>query len=228
MKKGDFIWGGVLALWVIILIIPSSRIIFISTTEAYPYIGGFIKFAILATMGELLGIRIMRGEWKKPNGIIFRAVIWGIIGVVTTLAVSVFPAGVAKAQEIGKLPFQNSVVAHAILSSVVMNVLQSPGIFLFHKCTDTYIDEKYNRKDGSVTLIDVSSKIDWYTYLNFTVLKTIPFFWIPCHSIVFMLPSEYRVIASAFASIALGLILALANKSKVNQFVETKNEYFLD
>ncbi|MBG0194345.1 hypothetical protein I4O91_15035, partial [Clostridioides difficile] len=52
-------------------------------------------------------------------------------------------------------------------------------------------------------------------YLGFSVLKTIPFFWIPCHTIVFLFPAEYRVIASAFASIALGLILALANKSKV-------------
>ncbi|MGL5313555.1 MAG: hypothetical protein ACRC92_09930 [Peptostreptococcaceae bacterium] len=217
MKKGDFIWGGVLAIWIIILVIPSSRIAFISATEAYPYIGGFIKFAILATMGELLGIRIVNGEWKKPNGIMFRATIWGIIGIVTTLAVSVFPAGVAKAQEIGKLPFANSLFAHALLSSAVMNILQSPGIFLFHKCTDTYIDEKYSRKENSITLKDVANKIDWYTYLSFTVLKTIPFFWIPCHTIVFLLPSEYRVIASAFASIALGLILALANKSKVKQ-----------
>ena len=214
MKKGDFIWGGVLLLWIAILVIPNTREIFIATTEAYPYIGGFFKFLILATMGELLGIRVMRGDWKKPNGIIFRAIIWGIIGVVTTLALSVFPSGVAKAQEIGKLPFENSVFAHALLTSTVMNVLQSPAIFLFHKCSDTYIDEKYRKRGGCVTLKDVSDKIDWYTYLNFTVLKTIPFFWIPCHTIVFLIPSEFRVIASAFASIALGLILALANKSK--------------
>lgn len=219
MKKGDFIWGGALLLWILILVIPSSRECFISATEAYPYIGGFIKFAILATMGELLGIRVIKGNWVKPNGIMFRAAIWGIIGMVTTLAVSVFPAGVAKAQEIGKLPLQGSVFAHALLSSTVMNVLQSPAIFLFHKCTDTYIDEKYNRNGEKVSLKDVSAKIDWYTYLSFTVLKTIPFFWIPCHTVVFLLPSEYRVIASAFASIALGLILASANKSKVKQEV---------
>ena len=220
MKKGDFIWGGVLTIWIVMLAIPSSRIIFISTTEAYHYIGGFIKFAILATMGELLGIRIMKGEWKNPNGMMLRVIVWGIIGVVTTLAVTVFPAGVYKAQEIGKLPFEGSMFVHALLSSVVMNILQSPTIFLFHKCTDTYIDEKYNRNGERVTLKDVTNKIDWYTYVNFTVLKTIPFFWIPCHTIVFLFPAEYRVIASAFASIALGLILALANKSKVNQVVE--------
>ncbi|MGL4913971.1 MAG: hypothetical protein ACRC3Y_16235 [Romboutsia sp.] len=214
MKKGDFIWGGVLILWIAILAVPSTREVFITTTEAYPYIGGFFKFAILATMGELLGIRIMNGDWKKPNGIIFRAIVWGIIGILMTLSLSVFPAGITKAQEIGKLPFEGSIFAHALFTSAVMNILQSPAVFLFHKCTDTYIDEKHRRKGGSVTLKDVVNKIDWYTYLNFTVLKTIPFFWIPCHTIVFLFPSEFRVIASAFASIALGLILALANKSK--------------
>ncbi|MGL6105157.1 hypothetical protein [Romboutsia sp.] len=217
MKKGDFIWGGVLLLWVMMLVVPSSRVAFISATEAHPYIGGFIKFAILATMGELLGIRIIKGNWMKPNGIIFRAFVWGIIGMVTTLAMSVFPAGVTKAQEIGKLPFKESMFAHALLTSTVMNVLQSPAIFLFHKCTDTYVDEKHNRNGKKVSLKDISEKIDWHTYLSFTVLKTIPFFWIPCHTLVFMLPAEYRVVASAFASIALGLILASANKSKVKQ-----------
>ncbi|MGL5348626.1 MAG: hypothetical protein ACRDA3_14855 [Peptostreptococcaceae bacterium] len=217
MKKGDFIWGGVLAIWILILVIPSSRVVFISTTEAYPYIGGFVKFAILATMGELLGIRVLYGNWKKPNGILFRAIVWGLIGMLITLAMSVFPSGVLKAQEIGKLPFKDSIFAHALLTSVVMNIIQSPTIFLFHKCTDTYIDEKYRKNKGKVSLKEVSDKIDWYMYINFTVLKTIPFFWIPCHTIVFLLPSEYRVVASAFASIALGLILALSNKSKVKQ-----------
>lgn len=214
MKKGDFIWIGALILWIVILIEPRSRGIFISTTESYPYIGGFFKFLILATMGDLLGVRIIKGYWKKPNGIIYRAVIWGFIGVVTTLALTVFPAGVEKAQEIGKLPFRGSLFSHALLTSIVMNTLQSPAIFLFHKFTDTYIDEIYliNKKDISLSYL--VKKIDWHRYVSFTLLKTIPLFWIPCHTIVFMLPSEYRVIASAFASIALGLILAMANKSK--------------
>lgn len=81
---------------------------------------------------------------------------------------------------------------------------------------DCFIDKKYEVEKGiKVTLKDVVNIVDWNAYLGFSVLKTILFFWIPCHTIVFLFPAEYRVIASAFASIALGLILALANKSKV-------------
>lgn len=214
MKKGDFIWGGVLILWIAILVEPRTREIFISTTESYPYIGGFLKFLVLATMGDLLGMRIVNGYWKKPKGIIYRGIVWGLIGMITTLALTVFPAGVAKAQEIGKLPFSGSIFSHALLTSIIMNILQSPVIFLFHKFTDTYIDEIYLNSKKDISLSYLVQKIDWYRYVSFTLLKTIPFFWIPCHTIVFMLPSEYRVVASAFASIALGLILAISNKSK--------------
>ncbi|KAK2307504.1 hypothetical protein XC47_11170, partial [Clostridioides difficile] len=55
MKKGDFIWSGVLICIIAVLAIPSSREVFMEATGAHPYIGGFLKFAVLATMGDLLG-----------------------------------------------------------------------------------------------------------------------------------------------------------------------------
>ena len=55
MKKGDFVWIAALLVWVLILVVPSSRALFISVTDAHPYAGGFIKFAILASMGDMLG-----------------------------------------------------------------------------------------------------------------------------------------------------------------------------
>ncbi|HWJ02684.1 MAG TPA: hypothetical protein VNU93_03325, partial [Verrucomicrobiae bacterium] len=63
-----------------------------------------------------------------------------------------------------------------------------------------------------VKLADVVNHIDWHGFISFVVLKTIPFFWIPAHTITFMLPTEYRVLTAAFLSIALGGILAFAKK----------------
>ncbi|MCX7905011.1 MAG: Mpv17/PMP22 family protein, partial [Caloramator sp.] len=51
-------------------------------------------------------------------------------------------------------------------------------------------------------------------FISFVVLKTIPFFWIPAHTITFLLPSEYRVLMASFLSIALGAILSLAKRKK--------------
>jgi len=51
-------------------------------------------------------------------------------------------------------------------------------------------------------------------FCDFVLLKTIPLFWIPAHTAVFLLPAEFRVVAAAFLSVALGGILAFAKKSR--------------
>lgn len=214
MKKGDFLWVGALLLWIIILVIPSSREAFITFTDANPYMGGFIKFGILATMGDLLGTRISKGEWSIPKGLIFRAIIWGIIGCMVTLVFSVFMGGVASAQGGGKLPFKGANLAQAFFGSAIMNLTFGPMMMVFHKFTDLFIDTKYEKNGGKVTMTELIDKVDWQTLVKFNWIKTCPLFWIPAHTIVFLLPGEYRVLVSAFLSIALGLMLAIAKKTK--------------
>jgi len=214
LKKGDFLWIGALLIWVIILVIPSSRAAFIAFTDANPYLGGFIKFGILATMGDLLGARILRGEWIIPKGVFFRAIIWGIIGCMVTLVFTVFMGGAAAAQAGGRLPFKGSNLAQAFFGSAIMNLTFGPMMMVFHKFTDTYIDTKYEKNGKKVTFVELVDKIDWHTLVEFSWAKTCPLFWIPAHTVVFLLPGEYRVLVSAFLSIALGLMLALAKKGK--------------
>ena len=214
LKKGDFLWIGALLIWIIILIIPSSRVAFIAFTDANPYIGGFIKFSILATMGDLLGARILKGEWIIPKGVFYRAIIWGIIGFMVTLMFTLFMGGAAAAQAVGRLPFKGSNLAQAFFGSAIMNLTFGPMMMVFHKFTDLYIDTKYEKNGGKVKFVELVDKVDWHTLVEFSWLKTCPFFWIPAHTIVFLLPAEYRVLVSAFLSIALGLMLALAKKGK--------------
>ncbi|MCM8711906.1 hypothetical protein M2651_12950 [Clostridium sp. SYSU_GA19001] len=214
MKKGDLYWALALLVWVVILVVPSSRAAFILATETHPYIGGFIKFSILATMGDMLGARVLKGEWKMPTGAIYKAIIWGIIGMMVTLVFTLFMGGAAAAQAAGRLPFKGSVLAQAFFGSAVMNVTFGPMMMAFHRFTDMYIDTKYEKKGEKVTLKELIAKNDWNSLVEFSWLKTCPFFWIPAHTIVFLLPGQYRVLVSAFLSIALGLLLALAKKGK--------------
>ena len=47
----------------------------------------FVKFAILATLGEMLGLRTSTGVYhNKTFGIIPRMVIWGVLGVLLAIA----------------------------------------------------------------------------------------------------------------------------------------------
>jgi hypothetical protein len=75
MRKGDFVWGTVLAVVILLFIFPRTSEIIFKATENYSYLMGFIKFAILATMGEFLTLRMTNGFWKKPNGLLYKALV---------------------------------------------------------------------------------------------------------------------------------------------------------
>ena len=212
-KKGDFLWGAVLLLWILILAIPITRTVFIETTDAHPYMGGFFKFFILATMGDLLGVRILNGYWIIPKGFIFKAIVWGILGMMITLVFTVFTGGTAVAQSTGRLPFADSKLAQAFFGSAIMNLTFGPMMYIYHKFGDLFIDLKYEKKGGRVTVKDLVDRVDWYTMVSFSWLKTCTFIWIPCHTLVFLLPVQYRVLASAFLSILLGILVAMSKKN---------------
>ena len=212
MKKGDFIWLFSLAAFIAMLVTPVSHKMFVKFTTEHAYMGGFIKFFILATMGELLAIRIVTSDWNIPKGLLYRAFVWGLLGMVIVLIFSVFAAGITGALANGFLPGGNSKFAFAFFVSFIMNLSFAPTMMAFHRITDTFIDLKYENKKGKVTLSDVVKRIDWDDFISFVLMRTIPIFWIPVHTITFLLPPEYRVLSAAFLSIALGAILAFAKK----------------
>jgi hypothetical protein len=212
MKKGDFLWALVLALLAAFIVMPATHEIFMTYTSAHPYISGFIKFGILATMGELLAIRIVSGNWKAPTGVIYRAIIWGFLGVVITLMFQIFGSGVKAAMSNGYLPGGSSTFAFAFFTSAIMNLTFAPTFMAFHRYTDTYIDMMYEGKKN-IKVADVVSRIDWKGFVSFVICKTVPIFWIPAHTITFLLAPEYRVLLAAFLSLALGAILAFGKKN---------------
>ncbi len=212
MKKGDIYWiAGILA-WVLLLSVPATREPFLAYTTEHPYIGGFIKFSIFASMCDFLGIRMSKGDYEIPKGVLMRAVIWGFIGMMVVLVFPFFMSGAAAVQAAGLLPFEGSRAWHAFFGSAVMNMSFGPMMMVFHKFTDLYVDAFYAKE--RVSLSDLVDRVDWHGVVEFTWTKACIFFWIPAHTLVFLLPSQYRVLVSAFLSIALGFLLAIAKKKK--------------
>ncbi len=219
MKKLDLVWAAALAAVVAFLVFPATHEIFASLSKTHPYMMAFVKFALLATMGELLAIRIVTGDWAKPVGVVWRAVIWGVLGMVIGLVFSLYAAGVTAAMKSGMLPSFGEVgfahsLAFAFFASTLMNCLFAPTFMAFHRITDTYIDMGKGTLAGmsKLSLGEVLDRIDWKGFVTFVVCKTIPIFWIPAHTVTFMLAPEYRVMMAAMLSIALGGILAFAKK----------------
>lgn len=212
LKKGDLIWSAILIFIISFLVLSNFRELFKEMTRAYPYIMGFIKFAILATMGELLVLRLVNGRWKIVNGIFYKVIIWGFLGIGITLIFELFNSGVAVAEKKGMLPGNADGFTLAFLTSLLMNITFAPTMMAFHRITNTYIDLIYQKKNDQLNIRYVVNSIDWGEFVSFVVLKTIPLFWIPVHTIVFLLPNVYRVISAAFLSMALGVLLTFAGK----------------
>jgi hypothetical protein len=213
MKKGDFIWGGLFLGFCVILAVPSTREAFINFTSTNKLLGGFIKFSVLATMGELLARRVNTGKWTFPSYFITRALIWGVLGMIITMIFSIYSAGVINLQSTGILPFEGVSLAFAFFTAALMNITFAPTFMYAHRISDVFLDMR-NEGVKDLNLTKVVQRIDTASFVTFVVMKTVPFFWIPAHTLTFLLPSEYRVLGAAMLSIALGLILTIAKKKK--------------
>jgi len=242
-KFGTLIWVALLALFAAFLVIPQTHTLFVNTTSAHPYLMGFVKFAILSTMGEFLAARIVSGRWQMVRGMLPKMFIWGILGVLIVMMFSIYADGVTGAINKGLLWTGSTaggsgtaaapgLVAGGFLAkllrafyiSAIMNLTFAPVFMASHRITDTWIDARFAREKVAgnvtgkvagkgITVSKAIATIDWGGFMKFVVGKTIPLFWIPAHTITFLLPDTYKVIFAASLSIVLGLILSIA-KSK--------------
>jgi len=184
----------------------------------------FIKFAILATLGEVIGLRIKTGKYhQKGFGLIPRAMVWGFLGVTIYMAFAIFSAGTPLFLE--KVGFENAGnILHSDLSwkkvlvsfsiSTALNLFYAPVMMTFHKITDIHILENGGTLKGFLRPIDfarIFKEINWDVQWNFVFKRTIPLFWIPAQTITFLLPEEFRVLFAAFLGIVLGVLLAIAS-----------------
>lgn len=197
------------------LVFPASREAFVALTHNHYYPMSFLKFALLATMGELLATRILNRRWQCPKGLVAKAGVWGVLGMAVALVFSVFNGGAKAAMLAGLLPGCGLFMT-AFYTSALMNATFGPVLMATHRITDTYIDRKVDGLSPG-TFIGAIEAVDWVSFIKIAVLKSLPFFWIPAHTLVFLLPPEFRVLASAYLSIVLGAMMAFIKKQAQNR-----------
>ena len=202
-----------------ILAIPFTRGHFETLSAEHPYLMGFVKFALLATSGELIAIKMASGTFAKPCYLIARIVIWGLIGIWITYMMKIYFLGSGAMMAAGLLPggslAEDTVwykLIRAFATAATMNLTFGPTFMAVHKCSDTYLALRDKNGKG-VKLGQVIDAVDWKRFVSFTLFKTVPIFWIPAHTLTFLLPSEYQVMLAALLSVALGIILNLRKKT---------------
>ncbi|MDZ7774744.1 MAG: hypothetical protein U5L09_03565 [Bacteroidales bacterium] len=199
---------------------------FLYFNHHYPLLMSFFKFALLATVGEALGLRIKAGVYnRKGFGLLPRAFVWGVIGLSIKLAFTVFlyrNAGFSGkpvwdfqgAQQALAGPLSFSKIAVAFAVSTAMNLIFAPVMMTFHKITDTHILNNGGTLRGffsPLPLGNIIKNLNWEVQYHFVFKKTIPLFWIPAHTITFLLPVDFQVLFAALLGIMLGVILAIAS-----------------
>ncbi len=176
-------------------------------TSNYPYLMGFFKVGLLATFGEMLKVRMKSGTWKVPS-LFVRFIVWGLVGLLFTLVFALFGNGVKSLigtplwfGRITLSPNFGDKLLFAFSTSFWMNMIFAYPMMLGHEWCNEVINQK--RFIGGAEFLEKLNKPVWGSFIP----KTIVFFWIPAHTVTFLLPADFRVLMSAVLSLVLGAIL---------------------
>ena len=227
-KKQDIIfWGVVILFFLPFFISDKVYHFYLDFNHAHGMVMAFIKFAILATLGEVIGQRIKTGKYFQPGfGILPRMIVWGFLGLTIKIAFLIFATGTPVLLEYlgmkGALsafsePLGGKKIMVAFFTSSAMNLVYAPVMMTFHKITDNHILSTGGTLRGFFSPIPIGKifvNLNWDVMWNFVFKKTIPFFWIPAHTITFLLPPDWQVLFAALLGIALGTILAVADMTE--------------
>lgn len=228
MKKKDILFAGCVILCLLPFFLSDAVYTFYKTFNAeHGMIISFVKFAVLSTLGECIGLRISAGVYNRPGfGILPRALVWGLLGLGMKLAMTVFAGGVPiflqsmgmeNAQAVMGEPLSWTKVFVAFCISVTMNSIFAPVFMTLHKITDTHILQTGGTLRGFFTPIhmgEIMTNLNWRVQWGFVFKKTIPLFWFPAHTVTFLLPGDSQILCAALLGIVLGVLLAVAALKK--------------
>jgi hypothetical protein len=170
--------------------------------KAHPLLSSAIQVAVLGMLGELIAIRITRGNWfffwPGPWKFIIKLVIWAFLGITFKYAFAGFFGFTSALVAKGFWPVSadTNIILKAFSVSLFMNLMFGPVMMLFHRITDNLIEHK---------------DMNWSSLQK--AWLTLFWFWIPAHIITFCLPSHFQVGLAAVYSLILGIILGYFTKS---------------
>ena len=129
--------------------------------------------------------------------------------------------GKEQAVEAMKRPLSAEKVVCAFMISVMMNTTFGPVFMTIHKVTDTHILNCGGSLRALITPLPfgkILAGLNWQVQWGFVFKRTIPLFWIPAHTITFLLNPQHQVLFATLLGIALGIFLsvaAIANRKTV-------------
>lgn len=169
---------------------------YIDLVKSYPIITAIIQFSVLGTFGDIISKWILKRKIFAPynfHTLLLKMIEWAILAVCIKYAFVGFHGFVDSLISYKLLPELN-VLGKAFAISVSMNLEFGPFLVILHRLLDNTVHREKNWANldkGFLSLI-------W--------------FWIPAHTITFILPKPYQIGLAAVWSLVLGIILGFYNR----------------
>jgi len=173
---------------------------YIELVMAQPIITAIIQFAVLGTLGDAVSHWIVERRIFTPydlKTLILKIIEWSILAVMIKYAFIGFHGFVESLIDNNYLP-QLEGIGKSFAISTSMNLQFGPLLVITHRLMDNFIAGKQNWKN-----LDKG----FYSLL---------WFWIPAHTVTFILPKEFQIGLAALWSLALGIILGFYNRKASN------------
>lgn len=168
---------------------------YIETVKAYPIITAMIQFALLGTLGDMIAKWMVNKKIFLPftaKVLVLKMLEWALLAVCIKYAFVGYGYFVQGLVDKGLLPSLNF-FWEAFAISASMNLQFGPFLLLMHRLLDNLVAGENNWKN-----------IDKGIY-------SLLWFWLPAHTITFMLPKPFQIGLAALWSVVLGLILGYYN-----------------
>ncbi len=171
---------------------------YVDLVTHYPIYSAMVQFAILGTLGDIISKWMQQGKIFLPykwNIILLKMIEWAIIALTIKYAFVGFKAFVSGLENHHLIP-QLGKFGRAFAVSASMNLQYGLFLVIFHRFLDNLIACQNTWKN-----------------INKSIFSLV-WFWIPAHTVTFMLPRPYQIGLAAVWSVVLGIILGFYNKSK--------------
>ncbi len=169
---------------------------YIVLVTAHPIYTAMAQFAVLGTLGDMASKWIVARKVYLPFApltTVLKMLEWALLAVCIKYAFVGFNGFVDGLSGHGLLP-ELGPFARAFAISAAMNLQFGPFLVIAHRLLDNAIVRKTNWMNldkGMLSLL-------W--------------FWIPAHTVTFLLPRPFQIGLAAVWSVVLGLILGLYNR----------------
>ncbi len=171
---------------------------YIEAVKAYPILSAMIQFAVLGTFGDIISKWAIERRVHLPFGfiqVLWKMLEWALLAVGIKYAFIGFHGFVDSLTQHSLLPELND-LGRSFAISTSMNLQFGPFLVITHRLLDNLASKEKNWDNldkGMLSLL-------W--------------FWIPAHTVTFLLPRSFQIGLAALWSVALGMILGGYNRKK--------------